>query len=162
MVLYWERLRWGKLGPSGVILATCRSLPQSCVKQGHRHSVVGMYPRLIIYYGQPGLETEVFRSYMASLGYRVQVVYTCAKAASVLDETPGAIVVIAADQEPEEAVHHAEALYAHLQIDGRIFVISSAQPLDLRLSGIDFVPQPYRLSELVRRIRSITPDARPN
>jgi DNA-binding response OmpR family regulator len=120
-----------------------------------------MYSRLIIYFGKPGLETEVFHSYMASLGYRVQVVSTCASATSALDATPGAIVVIAADQEPEEAVHHAESLHAHLKIDGRIFVISSAQSLDLRLSGVDFIPQPYRLSELVKRIRALTPDARP-
>jgi DNA-binding response OmpR family regulator len=121
-----------------------------------------MYVRLIIYFGMPGLETEVFQSYMASLGYKVQVVSTCASAASALDAAPDAIVVIAADQEPEEAIQSAESLQAHLKVDGRIFVISPAQALDLHLSRVDIVPQPYRLSELVKRIRALTPHAFPS
>jgi DNA-binding response OmpR family regulator len=121
-----------------------------------------MYSHLIIYYGKPGLETEVFQSYMMSSGYRVQIVGDCDSATSALHANPEAIVVLAADQEPEEAIHHAELLHAHLEINGRIFVISSAQSLDPQLSGVDVIPQPYRLSELVKRIRALSPAAKPN
>jgi DNA-binding response OmpR family regulator len=114
----------------------------------------------IIYYGRPGLETQVFQSYMVSSGYRVQVVYNRDSASCALDASPDAIVVIAVDQDPQEMIRQAEILRAHAQLDGHVFLISPAESLDLQLSGIDVIPRPYRLSELVRRIRALTPDSK--
>lgn len=112
---------------------------------------------MIIYYGKPGLDTQVFQSYMASSGYQVQVVNDREGVQSALDANRDAIFVIAADQDPHDKFHaellRAEAAYGH-----RIFVISQEETPDLQLNGIAVIPKPYRLSELVRRIRALSPE----
>lgn len=111
---------------------------------------------LIIYYGKPGLESQVFQSYMVSSGYQVQVVGSRDGAASALDANPESIAVVAVDQQPQGLIRQAEILREHAGPGGYIFVISSEESIDLDLSGIQVVPRPYRLSELVRRIRALT------
>ena len=144
------------LGPIVVLAKTRGCLAQLwCERRGLRQRAVGVSVALIIYYGKPGLESQVFHSYMASSGYRVKVVDNCDGASSALDADPDAIVVIALDQEPHELIHHAEVLRAHAKHDSHIFVISPAESPETQLSGIDVIPQPYRLSELVRRIRAL-------
>jgi DNA-binding response OmpR family regulator len=115
-----------------------------------------MTPLPIIYYGKPGLETQVFLSYMVSSGYRVQVVHNRDSASCALDATPDAIVVIAVDQDPEESIRQAEILRAHAKLENHVFLISPEESLELQPIGIQVVPRPYRLSELVKRIRALT------
>lgn len=119
------------------------------------------YP-LIVYFGKPGLDTQVFQSYMVSSGYKVQVACDRDCTSSALDANPDAIVVIAVDQEPQALIHHAEALRSHVSLNSHILVISPAEPSDLQLNGFEVIQQPYRLSELVKRIRALIPDIRPN
>jgi DNA-binding response OmpR family regulator len=117
---------------------------------------------LIIYFGKPGLESQVFQSYMVSSGYQVQVVGSCDGATSALDANPDAIAVIAVDQDPQGLIHQAEILRAHAGPSSHIFIISPDEALDLHLSGVQVIPRPYRLSELVRRIRALIQDPKQN
>lgn len=112
---------------------------------------------MIIYYGRPGLDTQVFQSYMVSSGYQVQVVGNRDGVRSALDANRDAIVVIAVDQDPEELAAQAQRLRSLARFDRRIFLISPEETADPRLSGIEIIPKPYRLSELVRRIRALAP-----
>jgi DNA-binding response OmpR family regulator len=115
---------------------------------------------LIIYYGKPGLDTQVFQSYMVSSGYQVQVVNNRESARTALKADPCAIVVIATDQDPQEIIQQAEGLRAYAKLDDHIFIISPFESLDLHMSGVNVIPRPYRLSELVRRIQALAPQTR--
>ncbi len=116
---------------------------------------------MIIYYGKPGLEAQVFQSYMASSGYKVQVVSTREGVLAALAADPAAIAVIALDDKQQELIEQAELLrrYAdHRQ--SHIFILSTEETLEAQPAGIDVIPRPYRLSELVRRIQALTKEAK--
>lgn len=119
---------------------------------------LGITLPLIIYYGPPGLDTQVFQSYMVSSGYQVKVVSNREGVRSALDANRDAIVVIAVDQDAQELTGEAESLRALTRFGRRIFLISPEETPELRLSGVQVIPKPYRLSELVRRIRAIAPE----
>ncbi len=118
------------------------------------------YP-LIIYYGNLGLESQVFQSYMVSSGYKVQVVNSREGVISALHADPAAIAVIALEKKQQELIEQAQALRAHAdQGRAHFFVLSTDDALDLRQPGIDIIPRPYRLSELVRRIQALTKESK--
>ncbi len=115
---------------------------------------------LIIYYGNSGLESQVFQSYMASSGYRVQVVNTRESAISALHTDPAAIAIIALEKKQQELLEQAQALRAYAdQARAHFFVLSTEDAFDPRQAWIDVIPRPYRLSELVRRIQNLLKDS---
>ncbi len=125
--------------------------------KGSRPSAKGMPRPLIIYYGNTGLESQVFQSYMASSGYKVQVVTSGEAAASALDANPASIAVIALDRKQHELMEQARRLRG--QVNGRegfIFILSTEDTREPAPEGVVVIPRPYRLSELVRRIQAIT------
>ncbi len=112
---------------------------------------------LIIYYGKSGLESQVFQSYMASSGYKVQVVTNGDAAANAMAANPDAIAVVALDRKQNELFEQARNLRAHADRNSsRIFILSTEDTREAPPDGIDVIPRPYRLSELVRRIQAIT------
>ena len=112
---------------------------------------------MIIYYGKHGLEAQVFQSYMTSSGFKVQVVTTREGALSALAADPSAIAVIALEKQQRELIEQAELLRRYTdRKEGHVFVLSTEDSYDLRPAGIDVIPRPYRLSELVKRIQAIT------
>ncbi len=116
---------------------------------------------LIIYYGNSGLESQVFQSYMASSGYKVQVVSTREGAISALHTDPAAIAVIALEKKQQELIEQAQALRTYAdQSRAHFFVLSTEDGFEMRQSWIDIIPRPYRLSELVRRIQSLMKDSK--
>ncbi len=118
------------------------------------------YP-LIIYYGNSGLESQVFQSYMASSGYKVQVVNTREGAISALHADPAAIAVIALEKKQQELIEQAQALHTYAdQKRAHFFILSTEDGFELRQPWMDIIPRPYRLSELVRRIQSLLKDSK--
>ncbi len=116
---------------------------------------------LIIYYGKPGLESQVFQSYMASSGYKVQVVTTREGALSALAADPSAIAVIALEKKQQELIEQAELLRLCADHNpSHIFILSTEDTFEIRPPGVDVIPRPYRLSELVRRIQAIAKEAK--
>ncbi len=120
--------------------------------------MVALLP-LIIYFGKTGLESQVFQSYMASSGYKVQVVTNGEAATSAIDANPAAIAVVALDRKQNDLLDQARRLRRHAdQNRSHIFVLSTEDTREAPQAGIDVIPRPYRLSELVRRIQAITKD----
>ncbi len=112
---------------------------------------------LIVYYGNSGLESQVFQSYMASSGFKVQVVTSSEAAAKVLDANPDAIAVVALDESDQRLVEEAEELQARgNRRKSRVFVLSTEESMITPPNGVDVIPRPYRLSELVRQIQGLT------
>ena len=111
----------------------------------------------IIFYGTPGLEAQIFQTYMASSGYQVQLVTTRDGAFSSIDGSPSAIVVIAVDKSPQELTELAREIRARKQgTNGHVFILSGEQPFDTGLPSVDVIPRPFRLSEVIARIQTIT------
>ncbi len=118
------------------------------------------YP-LIIYYGNSGLESQVFQSYMASSGYRVQVVNTREGAISALHADPAAIAVIALEKKQQELIEQAQALRTYTdQRRAHFFILSTEDGFEIGQPWIDVIPRPYRLSELVKRIQSLLKESK--
>ncbi len=116
-----------------------------------------MFPPLIVYLGKSGLESQVFQSYMASSGYKVQVVANGDAARTALSANPEAIAVIALDRRQNELIEQARHLRAQADPEhGRVFILSTEDNGQAPPEGVDVIPRPYRLSELVRRIQSLT------
>ncbi len=112
---------------------------------------------MIIYYGKSGLESQVFQSYMASSGYKVQVVTTAEAAIAALDANPSAIAVVALDKRQQELIEQAQRLRARVDRQrGHVFILSTEDMSEMPPAGIDVIPRPYRLSELVRRIQALS------
>ncbi len=116
---------------------------------------------LIIYYGSPGLESQVFQSYMVSSGYKVQVVTTREGAITALDANPASFAIVALQNKQWDLIEQARSLLAHVR-DSRchVFVLSAEDGAEMPPDGIDVIPRPYRLSELVRRIQALTKNSR--
>jgi DNA-binding response OmpR family regulator len=112
---------------------------------------------LILYYGNTGLESQVFQSYMASSGFKVQVVTSSEAASRALDANPEAIAVVALDEDDNKLVEEAEELQARgNRRKTRVFVLSTQEARINTPEGVDVIPRPYRLSELVRQIQGLT------
>ncbi len=111
----------------------------------------------IVYYGKPGLEADVFQAYMASSGYPVQMMTTAGgeTLSDVFDSS--SITVIALDKTPQELLQLAQEI--RTQRPGclkRVFILTEGQPPEVDLPSVEFIHRPYRLSELVERIRAVS------
>ncbi len=111
----------------------------------------------IIFYGTPGLEAQIFQTYMASSGYQVQMVTTRDGAFASVAGSASAIVVIAIDKPPQELTALAQEIRARKQVPANhIFILSGEQSFDTGLPSVDVIPRPFRLSEVIARIQAIT------
>ncbi len=122
-----------------------------------------MGDQLIIYYGSPGLESQVFQSYMVSSGYKVQVVTTREGAITALDANPASFAIVALQNKQRDLIEQARMLLSHVRDSHcHVFVLSAEDGPETPPEGIDLIPRPYRLSELVRRIQALTKNPRKN
>ncbi len=111
----------------------------------------------IIYYGKPGLEADIFQSYMRCSGYPVQVVTANSFDAPTIATLVPVVAVIALEKSAEELIRLVDAL--HRQGEGcikRIFILADDNaPLPLIEPGVEVIQRPYRLSEVIRRIQAL-------
>lgn len=113
----------------------------------------------IVYYGKPGLEADVFQAYMASSGFPVQMmIHREGEAPSDLS-SGSSITVIALEKTPQELLELAQAIRSQGgDCLKRVFILTEGQSSDADLPSVEFIHRPYRLSELVERIRAISRD----
>ena len=110
----------------------------------------------IIFYGSPGLEADIFQSYMRCSGYPVHVV-TQWSDCPPLTTLASAFAVIALDQPAEELVRMAHELYAHSEgAFKRIFVLADGQAPPPAEPQVEMIRRPYRLTEVIRRIQFLS------
>jgi len=111
----------------------------------------------LIYYGKFGLEAQIFQTYMASSGYQVQTVLTRDGVLDALRAQPDAITVIALDQSPTELTKLVSELRERSDnASSAIFLLGGDQSFDPHMDSVYVITLPYRLSEVIGRIQSIT------
>ena len=111
----------------------------------------------IIFYGPPGLEAQVFQSFLTKSGYRVRLVTVAEQAWLALNANPTAILVIALDhslQEARDLVQRVGTTLARRVL--HIFILAEEQPFEVDLPNAEIIPRPWRLSEVIARIRALT------
>jgi CheY-like chemotaxis protein len=110
----------------------------------------------IVFYGDPGLESTLFQTYMGRLGYQVRVVASAQEAVALLKLNPAMIAVIAA-QNPKKAVpDFARALEAQsLPRKNKIFVLNDFDLNQSALPNMTVIHQPNRLSRVIHAIQSL-------
>jgi hypothetical protein len=110
----------------------------------------------IVYYGQPGLEADIFQSYMRCSGYPVQLVTTNSLNSSLIVPLAAPIAVIALDKPCEDLIRIVHNL--RVQNEGcvkRIFILSDSQSLQVDEPGVEIITRPFRLSEVIKRIQNL-------
>ena len=101
------------------------------------------------------------QSYLASSGYNVKVETTRDGVLAALDADPSAITVIALDADQQELLDQAVGLRRTIDHQpAHIFILSTEETGEAQPAGIDVIPRPYRLSELVRRIQALAKEAK--
>ncbi len=125
------------------------------VRQASRPAFMALLP--IIYCGPPGLESEVFEAYMSSSGYQVEMATTPDAAVPVLAREPSAILVLAM---PGSRAEIASLIKRFRSQSGArrnpIFVLTDKDEFDSKIDGVEVVTRPFRLSELISRIQSLS------
>ena len=110
----------------------------------------------IIYYGTPGLETDIFQSYMSCSGYPVRVV-TGFPEAPTITTLAASIAVIALEKPGEELVRLARELCARSEgCLQRIFILTDAESLPVAEPQVEIIQRPFRLSEVIKRIQFLS------
>jgi hypothetical protein len=110
----------------------------------------------IVYFGPSGLDADIFRAYMASSGFNVQLAPTREDALAAVKADPTAITVIALDKPPPDLIKLARDVRARtLSEESHIFILAGSQPFDPGVPSVEVIPRPFRLAELSRRIQSL-------
>jgi DNA-binding response OmpR family regulator len=111
----------------------------------------------IVYYGKPGLDADVFQAYMTSSGYPVQMVTSAEGGFPPNVLGISSITVIALEKSPQELLELAHEI--RMQSNGcvkRVLILAEGQSSDADAPAVEFIHRPYRLSELVERVRAIS------
>jgi hypothetical protein len=112
---------------------------------------------LLVYYGKPGLEADVFQAYMASSGFSVQMLTNTEGRIPQSVFSNDSITVISLEKTNEELVRLANEIRA--QNNGsakRVLILADGQPFDVEAPAVEVIFRPYRLSEIADRIRAIS------
>ena len=111
----------------------------------------------IVFFGPPGLEAQIFHSYLTHSGYWVQVVHTRERALNALDAEPGALAVIALKETPDQFIELIHTIRAHTgQPERPIFALVEEEDLELNLYDVQVFPRPFRLSDVIKHIVALT------
>ncbi len=116
----------------------------------------------IIYFGPPGLECDVLKSYLNRSGYPVFTVSRGEALESTLHDHPDAIAVISASGPPRELSN-----FAHRLLEGRaaqrsgaparaVLILYDGPRFDPGAEGAYVITQPQRISQAVQRVLMLT------
>jgi hypothetical protein len=109
----------------------------------------------LVYYGNPGLEADVFQAYMASSGFPVQIVTNGKIPGSMLNSS--SITVISLEKSPEELMRLADEIQARSKgCVKRVLILADGQRFESEEPAVEIIYRPYRLSEIADRIRAIS------
>jgi hypothetical protein len=114
----------------------------------------------IFYYGLPGLEADIFHSYMRCSGYPVRMLVTRTPFLPPLPDGSASVVVIALTEPPEKLAQFAREL--RMNSSGtvqRVFILANGTPPRVDDPGIEIIERPFRLSEVIKRIQVLNRQA---
>ncbi len=111
----------------------------------------------IFYYGTPGLEADIFQSYMRCSGYQVRLIITDTMTPVAMPSGTSSIAVIALEKRPEELVQFAHELRRRSgELVKRVFILADSFPTGLDDPAVEIIQRPFRLSEVIKRIQILT------
>ncbi len=110
----------------------------------------------ISYYGAPGLESDVFVSYMRCAGFPTQLTALQCLDSRVEPPQANGVVIISVDWPPDEI----NRLIGELRQKGNgstgwIFVLTFEENFVPDCPGVQVVERPFHLSEVARRIHAL-------
>jgi DNA-binding response OmpR family regulator len=114
----------------------------------------------IFYYGSPGLEADIFQSYMRCSGYPVKMITERAQSLFTIPDQPSSVAVLALTNSPEELLKFARELCTRSTGSiRRIFILADGQPLTIDDPAVEVIERPFRLSEVIKRIQVLNRQA---
>ncbi len=117
----------------------------------------------ILYYGERGLEEQVFQVYLSRAGYPVQLVSNVDQALALLRLDRSAILVLALDRTLQELMQLTRTILAFTHNPAHaIFVLDGDEAVDAEIPNVDVISRPFRLSKVIRRIQALARKARLN
>ncbi len=109
----------------------------------------------VIICGPNRFETDVFATYLRSLGYLVHQVESESGLEQVLASSPGSVLVLWIPSGLHELIHLVEGIKS--AYDEKAIFVLTEHSLDLSMDSVSLVPCPFRFGDLVRRIRTVAP-----
>jgi DNA-binding response OmpR family regulator len=110
----------------------------------------------IVFWGEDGLETQVFRTYMQSFGHPVSLVNALEPALKALAVQPSAVLVIAADQSASRFKEWVRTVRARTRSISPIFVLNGWAGFEMNEKNVFVLTRPFRLKELTLRIQRLS------
>ncbi len=108
----------------------------------------------ILYYGVPGLEADIFQSYMRCSGYSVKMVLPNTPSLVPLPDGPASVAVIALPRSSDDLAQLVKVL--RTKGNGslkHIFILADGEPLSVNDPSVEIIERPFRLSEVIKRIQ---------
>ncbi len=111
----------------------------------------------IFYYGTPGLEADIFQSYMRCSGYQVRLINADVSTPITMPSETSAIAVIALEKRPEELIQLARELRARGdELVKRVFILADGFSIGVDDPAVEVIQRPFRLSEVIKRIQVLS------
>ena len=116
-----------------------------------------MYFSMILFYGQPGLEADIFQSYMRCSGYPVHLITGDLPPSLRMTILPASVGVIALQKPAEDLVGLAREMLSSGQgYFKRIFILADGQPVPATEPEVEVIYPPFRLSGVIKRIQALS------
>ena len=111
----------------------------------------------LVYYGKPGLEANVFRAYMTSAGFTVQLVTNLQDQIPANLSSNSFITVISLEESSQELIRVANEIRERSNGNvKRVLILADGPPFEVEAPAVEVIFKPYRLSEIADRIRAIS------
>ncbi|MGE5140917.1 MAG: hypothetical protein ACM3JD_15735 [Rudaea sp.] len=110
----------------------------------------------IVYYGRPGLESDIFVSYMRHSGYPVQVVPLENGNLPDVVNLPASVAVVSLDRTADQTLHFIREIRNQTEDCVKIFVIADLPTVEPEVPAVEIVNRPNHLGAIVKKIQGLS------
>ncbi len=109
---------------------------------------------MIIYYGKDDIESDVFQSWMKTLGFHMEIKSVLPEIFDASHLYPETVIVLALAEPPARLIEFAKEIRSHADACCHPILILSEQKFDLDVPAAEVFARPLRLSNVAKRIQS--------
>ena len=110
----------------------------------------------IVYYGRPGLESDIFVSYMRHSGYPVQVVPLENGEFPQIVRLPASVAVVSTDRAADQTLHFVQEIRRQTEDCVKIFVIADLPAVEPEVPSVEIINRPNHLGAVVKKIQGLS------
>ncbi len=109
---------------------------------------------VIIYYGKDDIESDVFQSWMQTVGFHMEIKDRFSQVLDAFHVYPETITVLALAEPPARLIEFANQIRASADPCCHLVFILAERPFEPNVSATEVFPRPLRLSHVAKRIQA--------